>query len=75
MTPARRSSPEPYTRHVQEALFDTPGLSPRERRRAAFWWRNWLNAVAPANFLLTNSVAVRQAIETHGALALLEAQR
>jgi len=54
------------TRHVQDALYRTPGLSSRERRRAAFWWRNWLNAVAPTNFLLTNPVAVRKAIESRG---------
>jgi len=54
------------TRHMQDALFQTPGLSPRERRRAAFWWRQWLNAAAPTNFLLTNPVAMRKAIETQG---------
>ena len=55
-----------YTRHVQEALFQTPGLSPKERRRAAFWWRQWLNAMAPTNFLFTNPVAMRKAMETGG---------
>ena len=55
-----------YTRHVQDALFQTPGLSPRERRRAAFWWRQWLNAAAPTNFLATNPVAMRKAIESSG---------
>lgn len=55
-----------YTRHVQEALYQTPGLSPKERRRAAFWWRQWLNAVAPTNFLLTNPVALRKAMESGG---------
>ena len=54
------------TRMVQDALFDTPGLSPKERRRAAFWWRQWLNAAAPTNFLLTNPVAMRKAVETRG---------
>ena len=54
------------TRHVQDALYQTPGLSAQARRRAAFWWRNWLNAVAPTNFLLTNPVAVRKAIESRG---------
>ncbi len=54
------------TRHVQDALFTAPGLSPKERRRAAFWWRNWLNAMAPTNFLLTNPVAVGKAVETRG---------
>jgi polyhydroxyalkanoate synthase len=55
-----------YTRHIQDALFETPGLAPKERRRAAFWWRNWLNAMAPTNFLATNPVAQRKAIETNG---------
>ena len=55
-----------YTRHVQDALFQTPGLAPKERRRAAFWWRNWLNAMAPTNFLATNPVAQRKAVETRG---------
>jgi len=55
-----------FTRHVQDALFATPGLAPKERRRAAFWWRKWLNAVAPTNFLPTNPVAVRKAVESRG---------
>src|SRR5690606_28908767 len=36
-----------FTHHVQDMLYETPGLSGKERRRAAFWWRKWLNAVAP----------------------------
>ena len=55
-----------HTRHVQDALFQTPGLAPKERRRAAFWWRKWLNAMAPTNFLATNPVAQRKAVETRG---------
>ncbi len=55
-----------YTRHLQDALFQTPGLSYRERRRAAFWWRQLLNAMAPTNFLPTNPVAQRKALESNG---------
>jgi len=55
-----------YTRNIQDALFETPGLAPKERRRAAFWWRKWLNAVAPTNYFLTNPVAMRKAIESNG---------
>jgi polyhydroxyalkanoate synthase len=55
------------THHIQDMLYDTPGLSGKERRRAAFWWRKWLNAVAPSNFLWTNPVALRKAAETNGA--------
>ena len=55
-----------FTRQIQDALFQTPGLNPKERRRAAFWWRKMLNAMAPTNYLLTNPVAVRKAVETRG---------
>jgi polyhydroxyalkanoate synthase len=54
------------THHIQDMLYQTPGLSSQERRRAAFWWRKWLNAMAPTNFLLTNPVAMRKAAETNG---------
>ncbi|GAB1425557.1 class I poly(R)-hydroxyalkanoic acid synthase [Thauera terpenica] len=55
-----------FTRHTQDMLYDTPALSSKERRRAAFWWRQGLNAMAPTNFLLTNPVAMRKAIDTRG---------
>jgi polyhydroxyalkanoate synthase len=54
------------THFTQNMLYDTPGLSSKERRRAAFWWRKWLNAMAPTNFLLTNPVAMRKAVESNG---------
>ncbi len=54
------------TRSTQDFLYDTPGLSGKERRRAAFWWRKWLNAMAPTNFFLTNPVALRKCIESRG---------
>ncbi|MCX7891716.1 MAG: hypothetical protein N2544_05015 [Burkholderiales bacterium] len=56
-----------FTHHVQDALYRTPGLSEKQRRQAAFWWRKWLNAAAPTNFLWTNPVALRKAVETGGA--------
>ena len=55
-----------YTRAVQDALYGTPGLSPKERRRAAFWWRQFLNSVSPSNFLATNPVAMRKAVDSGG---------
>lgn len=39
-----------FTRQTLDMLHETPGLSSRERRKAAFWWREWLNAMAPTNF-------------------------
>ena len=55
-----------YTHWLQEALFETPGVPARERRRATFWARQWLNAVAPTNYLLTNPVALRKFWESGG---------
>jgi polyhydroxyalkanoate synthase len=55
-----------FTHHAQDMLYDTPGLSHKDRRRAAFWWRKWLNAVAPTNYLWTNPVAIRKAVESRG---------
>ncbi len=36
-----------YTHWSQEALFDTPGVTQKDKRRTTFWARQWLNAVAP----------------------------
>jgi len=55
-----------FTHQMQDMLYETPGMSGKDRRRAAFWWRKWLNAMAPTNFLWTNPVAIRKAIETNG---------
>lgn len=55
-----------YTHWSQEALFETPGVSQKDRRRATFWVRQWLNAMAPTNFFLTNPVAVRKFWESGG---------
>ena len=50
----------------EDMLFETPGLSDKERRRSAFWLRNWLNMVAPTNFFWLNPVAMRRFVETKG---------
>ena len=55
-----------YTRWSQEALFETPGVPAKDRRRAAFWVRQWFNAVAPTNYFFTNPVALRKFYETDG---------
>ncbi len=55
-----------YTHHIQNMLYETPGMNSRDRRRAAFWWRKWLNAMSPTNFLFTNPVAMKKAADTKG---------
>ncbi len=55
-----------FTRQTQDMIYETPGLANRERRRAAFWWRECLNMMAPTNFFWTNPVAIRKAVESNG---------
>lgn len=56
-----------YTHWLEEALFDAPDTPAKERRHAAFWARQWLNAIAPNNYLLTNPVALKKFWESGGA--------
>jgi polyhydroxyalkanoate synthase len=55
-----------FTRCTEDLLFETPGLSDRQRKRAAFWARQWLNAMAPTNFFFSNPIAMRRFFETRG---------
>lgn len=55
-----------FTHRTEDLLFATPGLSEMQRRRAAFWARQWLNGMAPTNFFFSNPVAMRRYVETHG---------
>jgi len=55
-----------FTHRLEDMYFETPGLSDKERRRSAFWLRNWLNMVAPTNFFWLNPVAMRRFVETSG---------
>ncbi|MBL8482138.1 MAG: alpha/beta hydrolase, partial [Rhodocyclaceae bacterium] len=54
------------THHVLDMLHSTPGQAEAERRRAAFWWRQALNAFAPTNWYVTNPVAQRLALASAG---------
>ncbi|MBP6006345.1 MAG: alpha/beta fold hydrolase [Rhodoferax sp.] len=55
-----------FTHRTEDMLFDTPGLSETQRKRAAFWARQWLNAMAPTNFFFSNPIAMRRFFETNG---------
>ncbi|MDQ5878963.1 MAG: poly[(R)-3-hydroxyalkanoate] polymerase subunit PhaC [Pseudomonadota bacterium] len=55
-----------FTHRFEDMCFETPGLSDKERRRAAFWFRKWLNAMAPTNFFWSNPVAMRKFVDTKG---------
>lgn len=55
-----------FTHRWQDMYYETPGLSEKARRQAAFWSRKWLNMMAPTNFFWTNPVAMRRCLETRG---------
>lgn len=59
-----------FTRRWQDMYYETPGLSDKERRRAAFWSRHWLNMMAPTNFFWLNPMAMKRFIETKGESAV-----
>ena len=56
-----------YTHWLEEALLDAPDTPAKERRHAAFWARQWLNAIAPNNYLFSNPVALKKFHESGGA--------
>jgi len=55
-----------FTHRLEDMLFETPGQSDKERRRAAFWLREWLNMVAPNNFFWLNPVAMERFVASNG---------
>ena len=55
-----------YVHWLEDAIYATEGVTSEQRRRAAFWSRQWLDAVAPTNFFWTNPEALRRALATQG---------
>lgn len=55
-----------YVRWLEDAIHATEGVTPEQRRRAAFWNRQWLDAAAPTNYFWTNPEALRRARATQG---------
>jgi polyhydroxyalkanoate synthase subunit PhaC len=45
---------------------ETPGLDPKTRQRVNFYVRQFVDAMSPANFWLTNPTAWRETLETGG---------
>jgi polyhydroxyalkanoate synthase len=62
------------TRAIEDAIYATPDVTERNKRKAAFWARHTLNALAPGNFLWSNPEALNRFIST-GGQSLLEGYR
>lgn len=55
-----------HTRALVDAIYASPGLDTKTAQRAAFWVKQWLDAVAPSNFFWTNPTAIDHALESNG---------
>lgn len=55
-----------YTHWLMNTVMQTPDISDKEVRKAAFWTRTIANLVAPTNFFWTNPVVQKKAVETQG---------
>ena len=51
---------------VQSAVADVQGLEERDAAKLAFYSRQFVDALAPTNFLATNPAALREAAESKG---------
>ncbi|MGH6898806.1 MAG: PHA/PHB synthase family protein [Geminicoccaceae bacterium] len=53
-------------RWLRSLVHDVPGLSAKDQEKVDFFTRQFISAVAPSNFLLTNPAVLRKARETGG---------
>jgi polyhydroxyalkanoate synthase subunit PhaC len=55
-----------YTAWLRDTIERGPGLGARERERAAFWARQLVQFLSPANFFWTNPAAVLRCLNSDG---------
>jgi len=53
-------------RHIQQAVAQVKGLPPESQRKVAFFTRQYVEALAPSNFLMTNPQVLRETVATGG---------
>ncbi|MBV9190982.1 MAG: class I poly(R)-hydroxyalkanoic acid synthase, partial [Betaproteobacteria bacterium] len=53
-------------RHIQEAVGQVDGLSPESEKKVAFFTRQYVDALAPSNFLMTNPQVLRETLSSGG---------
>jgi polyhydroxyalkanoate synthase subunit PhaC len=54
------------TRWIEEELETLAGIEPRTAQQVAFYTRQFMQAMAPSNFLLTNPEALQATLESRG---------
>jgi poly[(R)-3-hydroxyalkanoate] polymerase subunit PhaC len=55
-----------WARHIQQLVANVQGLAPESQRKVAFFTRQYVEAVAPSNFLMTNPQVLRETITSGG---------
>jgi polyhydroxyalkanoate synthase len=53
-------------RHIQDSVGKVEGLPENSKKKVDFFTRQFIEALAPTNFAMTNPAVVREAVKTHG---------
>jgi polyhydroxyalkanoate synthase subunit PhaC len=53
-------------RHIQQAVAKVDGLPPDSEKKVAFFTRQYVDALAPSNFLMTNPQVLRETLTSGG---------
>jgi polyhydroxyalkanoate synthase len=54
------------SRHIQQAVASVEGLTPESEKKVAFFTRQYVDALAPSNFLMTNPQVLRETLASGG---------
>jgi len=54
------------SRHIQQAVSGVEGLPAESRKKVAFFTRQYVDALAPSNFVMTNPQVLRETLSTGG---------
>ena len=54
------------SRHIQHAVANVEGLSPESEKKVAFFTRQYVDALSPSNFALTNPQVLRETVSSGG---------
>jgi poly[(R)-3-hydroxyalkanoate] polymerase subunit PhaC len=54
------------SRHIQQAVASVDGLSDESQKKVAFFTRQYVDALAPSNFVMTNPQVLRETLSTGG---------
>src|SRR3954469_24805358 len=53
-------------RHIQQGVAQVEGLSPESEKKVAFFTRQYVDALSPSNFLMTNPQVLRETVNSGG---------